>query len=360
MSISDPSRKRKEKGMSKNKLSNTEIAAFCEQLAFMIEAGISLQESLIIIREDTKKGGLGFDITQKLLDHVENGGKLWAALDKSGMFPDYMVNMVQIGEASGRLDDVLDSLRLYYERNEAISRGIRGAVTYPLVMIVMMLAVILVIILQIMPAFGEVFQQLGSEAPPIMQSIMRFGEGIGQNAVVIIAALGVIALAILFGHRSAQGKTMFSTLFEKVFRRLSQAVSSGRFASVMALMLSSGMDVDRAIEMSYNITENASTKRKIAKTGRLLKEGKPLADSIVQSGLFTGAYGRMISIGFRTGTSDVVMRRISAHYEEDIERRINTIVAALEPTLVAVLSLIVGFILMTVMVPLMGVMSAIG
>ncbi len=346
--------------MGKNKLSSAEIAAFCEQLAFMIEAGISLQESLIIIRDDTKKGGLGFDIAVKLLEHVQDGGPLWAALEKSGEFPEYMVNMVQIGEASGRLDDVLESLRLYYERNEAISRGIRSAVTYPLVMIVMMLAVILVIILQIMPVFGGVFQQLGSEVPPVVQSVMRFGEGLSQNAVVIIIVLGVIALAILFGQRSAQGKTLFTTLFERVFRKLSQAVSSGRFASVMALMLSSGMNVDRAIEMSYSITENPSTKRKIAKTGKLLKEGKPLADSIVQTGLFTGAYGRMIAIGFRTGTSEVVMQRIAAHYEEDIDRRIGVIVGALEPTLVAVLSLIVGFILMTVMVPLMGVMSAIG
>ncbi len=346
--------------MSKNKLSNTEIAAFCEQLAFMIKAGISLQESLIIIREDAKKGGLGFDITKRLLEHVENGGTLWAALEKSGEFPEYMVNMIQIGEASGRLDDVLESLRQYYERNEAISRGIRSAVAYPLVMIVMMLAVILVIVMQIMPVFGGVFQQLGSEVPPVVQSIMRFGEGLSQNAAIIIIVLGVIVLAVFFGYRSAQGKTMFATLFEKIFRRLSQTVSSGRFASVMSLMLSSGMDVDKAIEMSYNITENVSTKRKIAKTSKLLKAGKPLADSIVQTGLFTGAYGRMISIGFRTGTSDIVMQRITEHYEEDIDRRISAIVAALEPTLVAVLSLIVGFILMTVMIPLMGVMSAIG
>ncbi len=346
--------------MSKKKLSNTEIAAFCEQLAFMIEAGITLQESLIIMREDTKKGGLGFDIIQKLLDRVEEGSPLFAALEKADVFPEYMVNMVQIGEASGRLDNVLESLRMYYERNEAISKGIRSAVTYPLVMIVMMIAVILVIILQIMPVFGSVFQQLGSEMPPVVQGIIRFGNSLSQNVLIIAVVLCVIVLAVLFGYKSAQGKTMFSTIFERLFRRLSQTVSSGRFASVMALMLSSGMNVDRAIEMSYNVTENATTKRKIAKTGKLLKEGKPLADSIVQTGLFTGAYGRMIAIGFRTGTSDVVMQRISAHYEEDIEKRINTIVSALEPTLVAVLSLIVGFILMTVMVPLMGVMSAIG
>ncbi len=271
-----------------------------------------------------------------------------------------MVSMVQIGEVSGRLDDVLEALRQYYERSESISKGIRGAITYPLVMIVMMIAVILVIITQIMPVFGSVFQQLGSEMPPIVQSVIRFGDGLSQNILVITVVLCIVALGIMFGYKSSQGKTMFSTVFDRVFRRLSQTVSSGRFASVMALMLSSGMNVDRAIEMSYNVTENPATKRKIAKTGKLLKEGKPLADSIVQTGLFTGAYGRMIAIGFRTGTSDVVMQRISAHYEEDIEKRINTIVSALEPTLVAVLSLIVGFILMTVMVPLMGVMSAIG
>ncbi len=346
--------------MSKKKLSNSEISAFCEQLAFMVKAGISLQEGLSIMSADAKNSKQGTDITDGLLEHVEQGQTLGFALKESGEFPDYMVHMVEIGEASGKLEEVLDSLYQYYERNETISRNIRSAVTYPLVMIVMMIAVILVIIVQVLPVFEGVFQQLGKEMSPFVQGIMSFGNSVSQYAVIIIAVIAVIIIVILVAYRSKGGRRWFSTLFERVFPKLSGTISSGRFASAMALMLGSGMDVDQAMDMSYELTENNATRHKIQKAKERMAEGKPFADAIVEAGLFTGVYGRMITVGFKTGTLDSVMQRIADHYEEDIERRIGTLVSALEPTLVAILSLIVGLILLAVMLPLMSVMSAIG
>ncbi|MDL2237762.1 type II secretion system F family protein [Christensenellaceae bacterium OttesenSCG-928-K19] len=345
--------------MSKKKLSNMEIAAFCEQLAFMVRAGISLQEALMIIREDAKNSK-GSDITVGLLECVEEGQTLGAALTQSEVFPDYMVHMVEIGEASGKLEEVLESLYLYYERNESISRSIRSAITYPLVMIAMMIAVILVIIVQVLPVFEGVFQQLGSEVPAIVQGIMEFGNAVSQYSVVIVAVIAVLIVIVLITYRSRRGRNAFSNLFEKIFRKLATTISSGRFASAMALMLGSGMDVDQALDMSFQLTENAAARKKIERTKELMAEGKAFADAIVETELFTGVYGRMITVGFRTGTLDSVMQRIAQHYEEDIERKIGALVSALEPTLVAILSLIVGLILLAVMLPLMGVMSAIG
>ncbi len=345
--------------MSNKKLSNTEIAAFCEQLAFMVRAGISLQESLMIIREDAKSGK-GHDITQGLLERVEKGDTLGVALKESEVFPDYMVQMVVIGEASGKLEEVLESLCQFYERNESISRSIRSAVTYPLVMIVMMIAVILVIIVQVLPVFEGVFEQLGSEVPAVVQSIIAFGNGVRQYALVIIVVVAVVVVVLLLAYRSQRGKSAFSSLLERVFKKLAGSISSGRFASAMALMLSAGMDVNQALDMSYDLMDNAETRRRIERTKGMMAEGKPFAEAIVDTGLFTGVYGRMITVGFKTGTLDSVMQRIAQHYEDDIERRIGSIISALEPTLGAVLSVIVGLILLAVMLPLMGVMSAIG
>ena len=115
-------------------LSNQEIAAFCEQLSFIVKAGITLQEGLVMMAEDLK-GGDGAVLLGQLLEHVEMGQPLAYALRESGVFPDYMVNMVQIGEAAGRLEEVLDALTAYYQRSEALSRAIRSSITYPLVMI---------------------------------------------------------------------------------------------------------------------------------------------------------------------------------------------------------------------------------
>ncbi len=345
--------------MAKKRLSDSEIAAFCEQLAYIIKAGISLQEGLMLMSEDAKND-VESKITGGLLECVEQGSSLAYALKNSNEFPKYMVNMVEIGETSGRLEEVLESLCTYYERNEAISRNIRSSITYPIVMIAIMLAVILVIIIEVLPVFQEVFQQLGSEVSPFVQGIMEFGKGIREYAIVIIAIVAAIVVIALVLRSTAGGKKWLASVYEHLFRKMSATVSSGRFASAMSLMLSSGMDVDESLNMAAELMENESAKRKIQEIKKKMDSGTGFSEAIVSTGMFTGLYGKMITVGFKSGTLDEVMKRIALHYEEEIDRKLNGLISALEPTLVAILSVIVGLILLSVMLPLMGVMSAIG
>ncbi len=343
----------------KRMLSDGELSAFCEQLAFMIKAGISLQEGLMLLCEDTKNAR-GTDISGRLLESVENGSSLADALETSGEFPHYMINMVEIGETSGRLEAVLDSLRIYYERNESISKSIRSAVTYPLVMIVMMLVVVLIIIIEVLPVFQGVFEQLGSELSPFVQGILSFGQAVSQYSVAIIAVLAAIVVVFIILRNTEKGRRALASISEGMFRKVNDSLISGRFASAMALMMGSGMDVDQSLDMTEQLIDNNKTKQKIENIKSDMLGGKGFAEAMVDSGLFSGLYGKMITVGFKTGALDEVMDRIAKHYEEETNRRINASVAAIEPTLVAILSLVVGLILLAVMLPLMGVMSAIG
>lgn len=345
--------------MNSKKLSSGEVAAFCEQMAYMVGAGISMQEGLMIVEGDLKNE-TGARIMQELLDAVEEGQTLGMALKKSERFPDYMVHMVDIGEASGRLEQVLQSLCAYYERQESIARSIKSAVTFPLIMIGMMIAVILVVIIEVLPVFQNVFQQLGGELSGFVQGLMQFGSAVSNYAVVIIVVIAAIIAVILILRATKGGKQILSSIYERMFRKTATAIASGRFASAMALMLSSGMDVDAALEMTQELNENPGTRKKIARMQELMAGGMGFSDAIVETEMFSGLYGKMITVGFKTGTLDSVMQRIAERYEEEADRRMGAIVSALEPTLVAILSLIVGLILISVMLPLMGVMSAIG
>ncbi|MFQ9846891.1 MAG: type II secretion system F family protein [[Clostridium] leptum] len=339
-------------------LSNSEISAFCGQLSLIVKAGISLQEGLLIMAEDDKNGR-GGEIIEKLTDVMEAGGSFAAALKESGEFPGYMVTMVEIGEASGKLEEVLESLRAYYERNDAVSRSIRSSVIYPLVMIVMMVAVILVIIIQVLPVFQQVFEQLGGEMSQFAQGLMSFGRGVSQYAVWIAAGLAVVAAGVVF-LRMTKREGLLAALGAKLFRRLSRAVDSGRFASGMALMLSSGLDLDESVEMTEKLMEHPGTKKKIQRMKERMDSGVSFAEAAVETGLFSALHSKMLKIGQQTGSMDTVMHQIAEQYEEEVDRRISALISALEPTLVAVLSLIVGMILLSVMLPLMGIMSAIG
>lgn len=142
---------------SSDLLSLSEIAAFCSQIAMILKAGISMSEGMAIIEEDMKNPH-GKAIMQQLHQSVDEGSTLHQAMASTGKFPKYVMDMTQIGETTGRLEEVMDSLNAYYEREEAIAQSIRSAITYPVIMLLMMVAVISVLVVKVLPIFNQVFR----------------------------------------------------------------------------------------------------------------------------------------------------------------------------------------------------------
>lgn len=339
-------------------LHNGELTAFCEQLLFIVKGGVPLQEGLMILQEDAQQGEE--QLLAQVLEPMEMGSSLADAMEQAGCFPRYMTQMLRIGETSGKLEEVLEGLCAYYQRSEAISQNVRSAVTYPLMMIAMMLVVIGVIVVQILPVFQQVFHQLGGEMSGLALGIMGVGEALSRYAAVILAVVAVLAAALILLRRTQRGRRWLSALNGRLFHRLTDAITASRFATALSLMFQSGMDVDQSLEMTAELMDQPRGKQLTARVIAAVDAGDSLAKAVVDTGLFPGLYGRMIAIGFKTGTLDTVMERIAQAYEELVDRRISGLIAALEPTLVAVLCLMIGLILLSVMLPLMGIMSAIG
>lgn len=344
-----------------NLLSSAELSAFCEQIALILKAGIPVQEGVAIMAEDDRNAR-GADLLAVIREHADMGESFRDSLEAAGAFPKYMLDMVAIGEQSGRLDEVMDSLVTYYERSESISKSLRSAVTYPVLMIVMMVVVIAILIVKVLPIFAQVFSQLGSQLSPFSQGILRVGGLLNQYAAVIVAVLAVI-VAVLVGLRFTKGgAALYGRLFRAFpgTRRLASKISAGRFASAMSLMLSSGLDVDQSLDMARALVDDPAVQDKIAGCQMKISEGESFSDALSQAGIFSGVYNRMVSVGFKTGSVDGVMRKIADRCEAEVDDQIGTMISILEPTLVAVLSLIVGMILLSVMLPLMGIMTSIG
>lgn len=342
-------------------LTHREVAAFCAQVSLILRAGIPLSEGLAILGEDTDDPA-GRAILEDIAWRVDQGQPFFAALAAGGRFPKYVVDMVEIGEAAGRLDQVLDSLADYYDRQEGISQSIKSAVTYPLVMILMMLLTIFVLVVKVLPIFAQVFRQLGSEMTAFSQRLLSLGSLLGVLALVVLVVLALGAAVLLLLRVSRGGRRVLAGFFDRFFltRGVSSRIASGRFASAMALTLASGLDMDRSLEMADKLVDNPRVSRKIARCQDLLLEGASLSDALTGADIFSGINARMVTMGIRSGAADQVMRRIADRYEEEVNQRIAGILSVLEPTLVAVLSVVVGVILLSVMLPLMGIMSAIG
>lgn len=345
----------------KRKLSNVEIASFCDQVALILSAGITPVEGMRILLSDTKDSQ-GKEIISQILEHCQTGEQFSKALSATGVFPDYVVNMVSIGEESGNTDDVMRALADYYTREEVISDNLKSALRYPLIMIGMMLVVILVLITKVLPIFNQVFIQLGSEITGFSRSLMNLGNNIRSYSILLIIILVIIAIPAILFTKTRKGRQFSRNLLTRfpLTRGFYEKMASGRFASGLALTLSSGLDTYQSLDMVSELVENKQMSEKIMQCKKLIEEGSNFSEAVAKAEIFSNLYARMIAVGFRTGNVDVVMNKIAEQYETETNDRIHSIISILEPTLVILLSMIVGMVLLSVILPLMGIMSTIG
>ncbi|MCM1190758.1 MAG: type II secretion system F family protein [bacterium] len=342
-------------------LSNEEIASFCSQFAMLFQAGIPPVESINIMLTDVKSTG-GRELLTQILEVCQQGEPLYKALESTGVFPDYVIHMLTLGEESGNLEACMLSLAAYYEKEQGISESIRGAVTYPCIMIAMMVLVIFVLVSRVMPIFNQVFIELGSEMSGFSASLLKLGSSLNRYSVVFLVLVCVLAALYLFTSKTAPGKRL-AAKFLSVFpltRRFYESVACERFASGMALTLSSGMDIFSGLDMVSPLVGSREMQEKIAVCRESLQGGDNFAEALSSSRIFNNLHSQMVAVGFKSGNIDAVLNKIADSYEKETNRRIQAIISVLEPTLVIILSVIVGLILLSVILPLMGIMTSIG
>lgn len=342
-------------------LSGYEISIFCRQTAMLLHAGIPPAESMEILIHDIQDKN-GKALISSIHQVCSRGDSFYSALQNAEVFPDYVLHMVALGEESGNLDVVLNSLASYYEREEAIAENIKNAVSYPLVMIGMMILVILVMITKVLPIFNQVFLQLGTRMNAFSTGLLYLGNSLNRySAGLLFALLFVAAVSYLIFRFPTNRKRLLHFLSNfRILKNFREKLAAGRFASGMALAMGSGMDTYQSLELVSRLVDDALMQRKIAHCMEQIREGAGFSEALSSSAIFTGVYTRMIAIGFRAGSADVVMKQIAETYEKETNRTVYSIISILEPTLVIILSLVVGMILLSVILPLMGIMSGIG
>lgn len=340
-------------------LSNTEAASFCSQMALILKSGISSVEGISIMLEDAKEPNEKQILTQ-IYETMISSGNFYESLAVTDIFPDYLLQMVKIGEQTGKLDEVMDSLAEYYEKEANLAQTIRHAISYPLIMLGMMLIVILVLITKVMPVFYQVFRQLGSEMTGFSRLVLDAGEFLNNHTALFIGILAAIVLLILFLAKSKAGHRFcraFLYKFSKT-RELADQISAFRFSNGMALTLSGGMTPEECLQQTLALTDAGPFRNRLDSCCRLVAEGEDLCHTLLEKGIFTDIYARMATIGTKTGSLDEVMHTIARQYENAIDMRFAGLISKIEPTLVIILSVIVGGILLSVMLPLMGIMAA--
>lgn len=338
-----------------------ELSAFCLQISLLLSAAVPLEEGLSIMAEDAGSKEEA-ELLRFLAQEVELGNPLDASLDQTGAFPDYVVRMARLGQQTGTLDQMMEALSAYYEKEWGLMRSIKNALTYPVIMIVMLLTVLFVLFTRVMPVFEGVYEQLGAQLSPISQSAIRLG-GMFSGVALLLSGLlaglaGGIYVASRFGYRFLVVEQMMDVVKRR--NRVALAVAKRRFTAVLALTLRSGMELEKGMELAEELVENSKVQEQIAGCGTDLELGTSYCDAMKKTGLFSGFHIQMMKVGTRSGRLDSVMEEISKDYEREADSSIDNLIARFEPAMVAVLAVSVGLVLLSVMLPLAGVLSAIG
>ncbi len=339
-------------------LSNPELSSFCGQMALILSSGISPLEGLSVMSEESSSPE-----EKKLLKAMEEeylqSASLYEAFRAAGIFPDYMLRMTHIGEQAGRLDEVMDGLRSHYDREAGIAASLKNAVLYPFAMILMMIAVIFILIIKVLPIFRQVFEQLGQEMTGFSRSVVDFGIALNRYSTACVILFAAAALLFILVFYTKKGRLAAARAASRLglFRNFRYKTSACRFASAMALTLSSGLDVDQSFEMASGLIDDRDFQEKIRSCREMTRNGEELPKALSQSGIFGGIYARMLAIGFHTGSTEKILTDISHRYEDEVDASIARNISILEPTLVAILSVIVGILLLSVMLPLIGILS---
>ncbi len=334
-------------------LTEAEISSFCQQINMVIKAGLPTYYGISILRDEAEDKATRALLTD-IYEPMEKGSTFYDAINATGVFPDYMLQMINIGEQTGRLEDVLDSLTIYYEREAEIRDGIKHAVTYPLIMSVMMLAVIVVIITNVVPIFVDVYAQLGSGVSGAALILMNISNFFNQYLLQFI--IGVIVLVALIVLLS---KTPFVKKFTES-RGISRSLATSRFANCMYLALASDLDTEHGLDLAQELVGNSFMAERIRECKKRIKAGEGFSASMLSSGILSKMHSSFITIGYKTGSMDEVMLRLSKAYEEETDEKIRHFVSILEPTLIIILSFFIGLILVSFLLPLLGIMSSIG
>ena len=343
-------------------MTNTYLSFLCAELSMLLDAGLTIGDSIQILQDDEPRMD-GKAIMQELIDALGDGKPFSVALKGLDQFPRYMVHMVVIGEKTGRLVETLNALSEYYERQVRLSVTIKSSVLYPAILLALMIAVVLILIVQVLPIFNDVFGRLGKQMSPLAVTLMRFGEWLGDASLAIaIVFVAIFAMIILIFSVPRIRKSLAKSFSDRwggsgVFGK----ISNSRFVFAMTLAMASGLDTAEAIEAATAVSGGSKTvDAKHKKCMNLINSGKTLSDALCSAGILSLQDGKMLSIGSRSGKADQAIAEIARRSDLDVRDNIDRIVGKIEPTLVIVSSVIVGVILLSVMLPLMGIMTAIG
>ena len=355
----------KEQGAGKKgggkKVKDKDLAVFCKQFSAVLNAGVTIISALEMMSEQLENKTLKRAL-QEAQSYVQKGGTLADAFKLNPkVFPPIMINMTAAGEMSGNLEICFDRLTTHFETANALHSKVKGAVTYPIVILIVVVAVVAVLLVGVIPQFSQMFDDLGSELPAATQMLVNLSNFLQHKWYILVIIVAAIVFGLKAFGKTEPGSLMYAKIGIKfpLFGNLTIKSAAATFSHTMATLMASGISLIDAVEQVAKMINNRIIREALLDAKTQIAKGVPLSKPLRDCGIFPPMLPQMTKIGEETGNIEDMMDKVADYYEMEVNDATDALTAAMEPLIIVIMGVVVGGIVMAIYSPMLSMYDAV-
>ncbi len=341
----------------KYRFKTKEVSFISRQLASMTSAGLSLVRALYILQEQQEKPKAK-RVLLDIYEEVQKGKSFSEVLEsKPGVFPDLFVSMVAAGEASGTLDQILIRVSDHFANANKTNNKVKGALVYPVILLILALAVIILMFTAILPTFANMMSP--DDMTPLSRAMLSFSDSLINHWYIYLIVIGVIILLVWVGRKTPAVKLKMDELILRMPKvgKLISTIYTGRFARNMSNLYAAGLQMVDCIEKSVSVLGNSYVNKRFEEVVDNIKLGESMSKAVEKTGIFEGMFTSIIFVGEESGTLDTILSKAADYYEEEGDTAITKLVGMLEPVMIIIMGVAIGLVLAAIFPMLYGGMT---
>ena len=355
----------KEQGVAKagrgKRVKDKDLAVFCKQFASVLYAGVTIISALEMMSEQLENKTLQRAL-QEAQAYVQKGGTLADAFKLNPkVFPPIMINMTAAGEMSGNLEICFERLTTHFETANALHSKVKGAVTYPIVILIVVVAVVTVLLVGVIPQFSQMFDDLGSELPAATQMLVNLSDFLQHKWYIVVIVVAALIFGLKAFGKTEAGSLMYAKIGMKapLFGNLTVKSAAATFSRTMATLMASGISLIDAVEQVAKMINNRIIREALLDAKVQISKGVPLSKPLRDCGIFPPMLPQMTRIGDETGNIEDMMDKVADYYEMEVNDATDALTAAMEPLIIVIMGVVVGGIVMAIYSPMLSMYDAV-
>lgn len=343
------------------KVKEDDLVIFSRQLSTMIDSGIPILQALDALQEQITHPGFK-SVVVAVRDDIQMGGSLSASFAKHPRaFDTLFVNMVKVGETGGVLSQILDRIASYLEKSLRLKRKVQSAMIYPAVVVTMAALITVLLLVKVVPTFAGIYTSFNKELPGMTQALINLSNLMQHNLLGLIAGIVIFGFLLNRAYQTDTGRLYIDSFVLKmpIFGDIIRKVAIARFSRTLSILLQTGVPILESFDIVGKSSGNRVIEGVIETVKVNVAEGESIAAPLLKSGVFPPMVTRMISIGEKSGQLEKMLTKIADFYDDQVDTAVNGLTSIIEPLIIGVLGIVVGFIVIALFMPIISITTII-